>query len=157
MENEKDNAELLLQRIQQNSADLADLKELYDEQETLSQISSTDGSSTTGHYNPAADEGLWLSGIIMGFSLILVAFMAYLIKTGSEQESVLKVFGTILVIVAAVFLIVAGYSEKQIAPVIGLLGTIVGYILGKGQSPTITKSSPNKSIQPTPKDGAADG
>ncbi len=82
-------------------------------------------------YNPAIDEGLWLSGMIMLFSLTLVGFMTYLIKHGSELQEVLKVFGTVLVVVASVFLVVAGYSEKQIAPVIGLLGTIVGYILGK--------------------------
>ena len=35
-----------------------------------------------------------------------------------------------------VFLIVAGYTEKQIAPVIGLLGTIAGYLLGKSSSET---------------------
>lgn len=153
MENEKDNtesSEVLLQRIQKNSSEI---EKLSNKQEAI----WINGSSATYDYNPAADEGLWLSGIIMGFSLILVAFMTYLIKTGSGQESVLKVFGTILIIVAAVFLIVAGYSEKQIAPVIGLLGTIVGYILGKEQPPTITKLSPNKFIQPTPKDGTVDG
>ena len=33
--------------------------------------------------------------------------------------------------VFAIFLVVAGYSDQQIAPVIGLLGTIAGYLLGK--------------------------
>ena len=66
-------------------------------------------------------------------------FMTYLIKNEAEFEDVLKVFGTILIVVAAVFLIVAGYSEKQIAPVIGLFGTIVGYILGNHKA-NATKS-----------------
>ncbi len=57
--------------------------------------------------------------------------MAYLVKNNNEPESLLRSFGTVIIIIAAVFLIVAGYSEKQIAPVIGLLGTIAGYLLGK--------------------------
>nr|VFK43369.1 MAG: hypothetical protein BECKTC1821E_GA0114239_102511 [Candidatus Kentron sp. TC] len=110
--------------------------------------------SSSPNYNPAVDEGLWLSGMIMGFALILIAFMTYVIRKGADLDDTLKVFGTILIVVAAVFLIVAGYSEKQIAPVIGLLGTVAGYILGKQHS---NKKSANNPIQPTPKDGAADG
>ena len=101
-------------------------------------------------YNPAVDEGLWLSGMIMGFALILIAFMTYVIRKGANLDDTLKVFGTILIVVAAVFLIVAGYSEKQIAPVIGLLGTVAGYILGKQHS---GKESANKSSQPTQTNG----
>jgi len=29
----------------------------------------------------------------------------------------------------------AGYSSEQIAPMYGLLGTVVGYLLGKTRSP----------------------
>jgi hypothetical protein len=36
-----------------------------------------------------------------------------------------------LVVTAGLFLIPASYSNDQIAPLIGLLGTIVGYLLGK--------------------------
>jgi hypothetical protein len=31
-----------------------------------------------------------------------------------------------------VFLVIIGYSQDQIAPVIGLLDTIIGYLLGVG-------------------------
>ena len=44
---------------------------------------------------------------------------------------ILRTYGTVLVLILAVILIVAGYSNDQITPVIGLLGTIVGYLLGK--------------------------
>lgn len=46
------------------------------------------------------------------------------------------IVGLTLVVVCGVFLITAGYSESQIAPTIGLLGTIVGYLLGKSDSPS---------------------
>lgn len=67
--------------------------------------------------------------LVFGFFVILIA--AYLIKSGKSAESVLRIFGTILIVVSSLFLVVAGYSDKQIAPVLGLLGTIVGYLLGK--------------------------
>jgi len=44
----------------------------------------------------------------------------------------LKLVGLTLVITAGLFLICAGYTENQIAPMIGLLGTVAGYLLGKG-------------------------
>jgi len=35
-----------------------------------------------------------------------------------------------MVVMSAVFLVVAGYDDQQIAPAMGLLGTVVGYVLG---------------------------
>lgn len=77
------------------------------------------------------DDGLFLSLCLLVFSLFVFALMTYLIRLGKEPDQILKVFGSVLIVVSAVFLIIAGYSEKQIAPVIGLLGTVAGYILGK--------------------------
>jgi hypothetical protein len=56
---------------------------------------------------------------------------AFLIHSGKGAESVLRIFGTILIIITSLFLVVAGYNNEQIAPVIGLLGTIAGYLLVK--------------------------
>ena len=42
--------------------------------------------------------------------------------------------GLSLIIVAAIFLVVVGYTSEQIAPVMGLLGAIAGYILGSKRS-----------------------
>ena len=36
-----------------------------------------------------------------------------------------------LIITATLFLITAGYDNNQIAPAIGLFGTVAGYLLGK--------------------------
>jgi hypothetical protein len=43
----------------------------------------------------------------------------------------IKIVGLTLVITAGLFLIVAGYSQDQVAPMMGILGTVVGYLLGK--------------------------
>lgn len=74
---------------------------------------------------------LTMSGGVLAFGLVVLLIAAFLIRGGKSAESILRVFGTITIIVAAVFLIVAGYSDRQISPVIGLLGTIAGYLLGK--------------------------
>jgi hypothetical protein len=40
-------------------------------------------------------------------------------------------FGLTILVSGGLFLIAAGYSEDQMSPVIGLLGTIAGFVLGK--------------------------
>ncbi|WP_055137071.1 hypothetical protein [Pseudomonas corrugata] len=81
--------------------------------------------------NGAYDDSLMLSYIVVGFGVFVLLCITYLIQKNKQPDILLRPFGTILIVIGAVFLIVAGYSEKQIAPVIGLLGTIAGYILGK--------------------------
>lgn len=79
----------------------------------------------------AYDQSFFLSCIVVGFGIFVLVCITYLIRRDKQIETLLRPFGTILIIIASVFLIVAGYSEHQIAPVIGLLGTIAGYILGR--------------------------
>jgi hypothetical protein len=70
---------------------------------------------------------------ILAFGLVLVFFTGYVvIKKGSGWDNdATRIFTTSLIVTAGLFLITAGYSDSQIAPMYGLLGTIVGYILGK--------------------------
>lgn len=72
-----------------------------------------------------------ISAAVLVFGLLVLLLAAYLIRVGKNTEAVLRIFGTILIVVIAVFLVVAGYTDTQIAPVMGLLGTIAGYLLGK--------------------------
>lgn len=72
-----------------------------------------------------------MSAALLVFGVVVLLLATYLIKVGKSSEAVLRIFGTILIIVIAVFLVVAGYSDTQIAPVMGLLGTVAGYLLGK--------------------------
>jgi hypothetical protein len=73
-----------------------------------------------------------MSSLVLLYGLFTIALATWLIKAGKTSESILRVYGTIMIIVISVFLVVAGYSNNQIAPVTGLLGTIAGYLLGKG-------------------------
>lgn len=82
----------------------------------------------------SATNAMTMSAAVLGFGLVVLILAALLIKAGQDSEAILRTFGTILIIVGALFLVVAGYSANQVAPVMGLLGTIAGYLLGKKES-----------------------
>lgn len=98
------------------------------------------------HSAPAAwwstTSAMTMSTVVLAFGVLVIVFATYLIQQGKSSEAVLRIFGTILIIVIAVFLVVVGYSDTQISPVMGLLGTIAGYLLGKEGRDTTTGSDP---------------
>ena len=85
----------------------------------------------------SALEGLLSIGVL-AFGLLFSGILTIVaVKCRTEKlfgASYLKLVGLTLVITAGLFLICAGYSQDQIAPMIGLLGTIAGYLLGKGEA-----------------------
>lgn len=117
------------------NSEIENLKaEIAKSKESIAGETSEIETPIISHNGFVFDDGLFLSISILTFSLLVFGLMTYLIKQGKEPELILKTFGSILIIVSAVFLIVAGYSEDQISPVIGLLGTVAGYILGRTTS-----------------------
>lgn len=82
----------------------------------------------------SAQNAMTVSSAVLVYSLIVLALATYLIRLGKSSSSVLRIFGTILIISSSIFLIVAGYTSQQIAPAMGLLGTLAGYLLGKESS-----------------------
>ncbi|RMF01140.1 MAG: hypothetical protein D6772_05285 [Bacteroidetes bacterium] len=80
---------------------------------------------------------VWLSLGVLAFGIIVVLAQAVIIARREEPVSqALKYLSVSLIIVGALFLVTAGYGNSQIAPIIGLLGTVAGYLLGRTQSPT---------------------
>lgn len=69
-----------------------------------------------------------LFGLILSLAEISVIFKK---KDVCWDPSAFRVFGLTLIIISGVFLITAGYSEYQIASMMGLLGTVAGYLLAK--------------------------
>ena len=96
-----------------------------------STVSSGDSSSWWSTTNAAT-----MSSIVLVFGLMICVLVMVLMRQGRNADSVLKVMGTILIIISSIFLVVAGYTDTQIAPVMGLLGTIAGYLLGKNANGT---------------------
>lgn len=79
----------------------------------------------------SVDQAMTISSIVLLFGIIVIVIAAMLVRRSNSPQDLLRTIGTLLIVVCAVFLVVAGYSDQQIAPVMGLLGTIAGYILGR--------------------------
>ena len=77
---------------------------------------------------------LSLSLSILVFGVLVCGLIAFLLYKDRRASELLRVFSLPLIIVSAVILVVAGYSDQQIASVMGLLGTIAGYLLGSRQA-----------------------
>jgi len=79
----------------------------------------------------------YLSTSILLFGLGVMVIMGWLVVRRGITQGVLRLICVPLIVVAAVFLMVAGYDDQQLSPIVGLLGTIAGYLLGKTEpSPT---------------------
>ncbi len=79
---------------------------------------------------------IFLSLGVLAFGLILVLtiiFIAMRNNIGWNREMT-RLFVSIVTITGGLFLITAGYSDQQIAPMFALLGTMLGYIFGKSSS-----------------------
>lgn len=88
---------------------------------------------------------------ILGFGLILAIIAAYCLRPSvtKSSDALFMSMGMILVITGSLFLITAGYSNQQITPVIGLLGTIAGYVLGyRSQSKANNENQPPSLFPP---------
>jgi len=48
-----------------------------------------------------------------------------------KAEEALRIFGVTVILIGALITTVAGYSSHDIAPVVGLFGTVAGYLLGR--------------------------
>jgi len=104
-------------------------------------------SPSAGEARTASHPSAWspelVSHLSLGigiFALGSFALVAFLLWKRRNAEQVLRTFGILIIVFAAVFLVIAGYSDTQITPVIGLLGTIVGYLLGRRIEPTSPES-----------------
>lgn len=51
-------------------------------------------------------------------------------------DEVIRLVSVVLIIAGTLLLITGGFSAQQIAPAMGLFGTIAGYVLGKAAAPT---------------------
>lgn len=76
-----------------------------------------------------------LSVMVLGFTLIMMIGQVWLIRSKllNPDMSYRAILVTII-IGSTLFLITAGYSNDQIAPAMGLFGTIAGYLLGRNAS-----------------------
>jgi len=95
------------------------------------------------------DAGLvkFLTTEVLVFGIVVIIVMGVLVLNNSSTGEVLRLFTVPMIIVAAVFLVVTGYTKDQITPVTALLGTLAGYILGVQSQKGGTQSPVNRQQQ----------
>ena len=74
-----------------------------------------------------------LSLAILVFALVISILQTILmlkLDINWTPMSILRFNGLTLIIAGGLLLVTAGYSNQQIAPVMGLLGAVAGYLLG---------------------------
>ncbi len=128
------------ENVDKKKADISALEKSIQERMQKLKSDSNEGGlnhvKTVGNAHSKSEwwsvaDAMTISSAVLIFGSIIMLLATYLLHKGKNADEVLKLFGTIIIIISAVFLVVAGYTDTQIAPVIGLLGTIAGYLLGR--------------------------
>ncbi len=87
---------------------------------------------------------IYMSVAVLVFGLLVVVAQTVLFyRQKADVEEAFKYFIVTLIIIGALFLVTAGYGNEQIAPILGLLGTIAGYLLGKAFNGGGRKANPD--------------
>lgn len=75
----------------------------------------------------------WLSILVLIFGCIVLTLEYMQLRNiNVTAEESLRIYAVTLIIIATLFSITAGFDAIQVAPAMGLFGTIAGYLLGKG-------------------------
>lgn len=69
--------------------------------------------------------------LIFGVTVVGFVMFVMLRRNLTWDDASFKAMTLPLVVFSGLFLITAGYDQHQVAPMFGLLGTLVGYILGR--------------------------
>lgn len=76
-----------------------------------------------------------LSASVLVFgALLFIAELVVIRSAKYSPDQSTKLLAVTLIIVATLFIITAGFSSEQIAPAMGLFGTVAGYLLGRAQA-----------------------
>lgn len=96
----------------------------------------------------------YLSIGVLGFCVLVLGLeVLVMLRTRvTWGPTTVRIFGLTLVINSGLFLITAGYSQDQIAPMMGLLGTIAGYLLARTE-PKARKTAAPETDLPAPAPG----
>ena len=80
-----------------------------------------------------SNKEFWLAVVVLTFGTIIVFVQYFLLKrfSSAKIEEIVRLYTVTLVIIGTMLLITSGFSSEQIAPAVGLFGTIAGYLLGR--------------------------
>ena len=100
------------------------------------QVDSLNGNEGIKNQGNETDKstGQDMTILILGFGLLVIIgelIMVKKMKARWTPYSVIRMLGLTLIIISALALVAGSQVETQITGVIGLLGTLAGYLLGK--------------------------
>ncbi len=97
----------------------------------------------------------WSQDLVMSLAVAVLLFAALALvlstvllwKKDAGPAHVLRIFGIITIIGLSALLLIVGYDNDQLTPIVGLFGAIAGYLLGKdtptaGGSESLPPSGP---------------
>jgi hypothetical protein len=73
-----------------------------------------------------------LALVLIGLGVLVIAALFFVLRTkNASADDAIRAYALTLIIIGTMVLICAGYGNDQIAPAVGLFGTIAGYLLGR--------------------------
>ncbi len=97
----------------------------------VEQKGTTDQRIPTAYLTFKTPYEFWLTALTIVVLIVMGGMLCLMAYTETLTPEFFKAFLILIVVFAALFLIVAGYTDQQTAPVFSLLGTIAGYIFGR--------------------------
>ena len=99
------------------------------------------------------DKSTLLAGLTLLFGLIVIIAILLFQKNKAPETNYhpFKLIGLMFVGTISVFLIPSGFSNQQITPIIGLLGTLAGYLVGSSNNNQQINSNSTSAITTQPK------
>lgn len=99
-------------------------------------------------YGWTADLIKFLSLSLLAFTLFALIISAVLLwRSRATSNQVLRTMGVISIIGFSAMLLIVGYSNEQLTPIIGLFGAVAGYLLGKDSSTPRVVNVPQSATQ----------
>ncbi len=93
-------------------------------------VAQTAPSTWSQPWSPGLVQFLAIGVLLFSFAALILA-TALLWRSHAPAHHVLRVFGVITILCFSALLLVIGYSNEQLTPIVGLFGAIAGYLLGK--------------------------
>jgi len=87
-----------------------------------------------GGLHTVSENVLTLAIFIFGFVALFVLYL--LARNEKASPFVLRIYVITILIFGSLLVVANAYTTNQLAPVMGLFGTIAGYVLGRGDRPS---------------------
>ncbi|MCG6862228.1 MAG: hypothetical protein LJE70_13280 [Chromatiaceae bacterium] len=125
------------------------LQAMNDAQNALNVVSA---ESVQGIGQPWSESlVLFLSVSVLFFvGAVLVLCTALLWRAKASAPEILKIFGIMSIVGLSALLLITGFSNEQLTPIVGLFGAIAGYLLGReSRTEPGNAASSNEQLAPT--------